>query len=167
MATLHYTVYTLYSVCYFSKLVSQHFVWLFYFIISIVHFCITANLGTKRIRHVPARQCPYAQTKFIKTWLAKDGVKELGRPAQRPDLNPTEYLWHELECWLHARYFHPTSVNYFVNALVDEQSHISKSSGKPFQKIREENAFGISFNKHSDWAGVKIFLVGYFINLQT
>lgn len=38
------------------------------------------------------------KARFMKTWSAKVGVKELKGLAQRPDIIPTKCLWDELEC---------------------------------------------------------------------
>ena len=52
------------------------------------------------------------------------GVEELDWPAQSTDLNPTEYLWNELEHRLRARPNRPTSVPNFTNALVAEWKQV-------------------------------------------
>ncbi|MCJ8735786.1 hypothetical protein PDJAM_G00251540 [Pangasius djambal] len=56
----------------------------------------------------------------MKTWCAKVGVEELKWPSQRPDLDPTEHLWDELEHRLRSihRDLKPE------NLLLDEKNNI-------------------------------------------
>ena len=51
-------------------------------------------------------------------------MEELDWPAQRPDLNPIEQLWDELESRLRARPTPPSSVPDLTNALVAEWKQV-------------------------------------------
>ena len=67
---------------------------------------------------------PMHKARFMQKWFVEIGVEELDCPAQRPDLNPIEHLWNELECRLRARSNFPTSVPDLTNALVAEWKKI-------------------------------------------
>jgi hypothetical protein len=47
-------------------------------------------------------------------------VPEMDRPAQSPDLNPTEHPWNELECRLLSGPQRPTSLTALATALLEE-----------------------------------------------
>ena len=64
------------------------------------------------------------KARSIKKWFVKISVEELDWPAQRPDLNPIEQLWDELERQLRARPDRPTSVPDLTNALVAEWKQV-------------------------------------------
>jgi hypothetical protein len=51
-------------------------------------------------------------------------VPEMDCPAQSPDLNPIEHLWDELECRLHSRPQHRTSLTALATALQEEWAAI-------------------------------------------
>ena len=59
---------------------------------------------------------PMQKARSKHKWFVEIGVEELDWPAQRPDLNPIEHIWDELERRLLARPNHPTSVPLLTNA---------------------------------------------------
>ena len=67
---------------------------------------------------------PVHKGKSIQKWFVEIGVEELDWPAQRPDLNPIEHLWDELERQLRAKPKLPTSVPDLTNALVAEWKQV-------------------------------------------
>ena len=66
--------------------------------------------------------------------LLKIGVEELDWSAQRPDLNPIEHLWDELERRQRARPNHPTSVLDLTKVLVAEWKQVPAAT---FQHLVE------------------------------
>lgn len=56
--------------------------------------------------------------RFMNTWFANAGAKELECPVQSPDLYPNDHLWHEMEYWLRPKPLHLTSVLDLTNTLV-------------------------------------------------
>lgn len=56
----------------------------------------------------------------MKTWMSKFDVKELDRPTQSPDLNPTKHIYDETE----QRSSFPTLASVFTKALLEEWSNI-------------------------------------------
>jgi hypothetical protein len=73
--------------------------------------------GPYRFQH---DNVPMHKARSIQKWFVETCVEELDWSAQRPDLNPIEPLWHELERRLRARPNRQTSVPDFTNALVAE-----------------------------------------------
>lgn len=55
-----------------------------------------------------------------KTWSANVRVEELVCSTQRPDLNPNEHLWDELEHQMHSRPPLLTSAPDLTDALVTQ-----------------------------------------------
>jgi hypothetical protein len=60
----------------------------------------------------------------VREWFVENYVWEIDWPAQRPDLNPIEHLWDELERWLLSRTQQSTSLTALVTALQEEWTAI-------------------------------------------
>jgi hypothetical protein len=67
------------------------------------------------------------KARSIQKWFVEIGVEELDWPAQRPDLNPIEHIWNELERRLRARPNCPTSVP--ISLVPTSLSNVPTSSG--------------------------------------
>jgi hypothetical protein len=65
-------------------------------------------------RHVSA-SCHKARS--VRKCFLDNMIPEMDWPAQRPEQNPIEYLWDELECRPHPRPQHPTSLTAQAAAL--------------------------------------------------
>jgi hypothetical protein len=63
---------------------------------------------------------PCHKSGSIREWYADNNIPEMDWPAQRPDLNPTEHLWDELEHRLCSRPQCPTSITALATALQEE-----------------------------------------------
>jgi hypothetical protein len=64
---------------------------------------------------------PCHKARFVREWFVDSKVAEVDCPAQTPDLNPIEYQWDELECHLHSRPQHPTSLTALATALQENE----------------------------------------------
>jgi hypothetical protein len=71
---------------------------------------------------------PVHKARSIQNWFVEIGVRELDWPVQRPDFNPIEHLWDELELPLQARPNRPTSVPNLTNAFVAEWKSLQQCS---------------------------------------
>ena len=63
---------------------------------------------------------PVHTARIVKTWMEENDLPVLPWVPQSPDLNPIEWLWHELEKRLRARPSLPTNLPDLWNILVDE-----------------------------------------------
>ncbi|GFW86311.1 transposable element Tcb1 transposase [Trichonephila clavipes] len=61
-------------------------------------------------------------------------VQKLDWPSQRPDLNPIEHLWDELECRLRSQPNRPSSLQALTSAVMDTWKVISMVT---YQKLVE------------------------------
>jgi hypothetical protein len=71
---------------------------------------------------------PCHKSVSLKEWFVDNNVTEMDRPAQSPDLNPTEHLWDELECRFTSRPKCPTSLTGLATTLQDGLPFCQRSS---------------------------------------
>lgn len=77
-------------------------------------------------------------------------VEELKRPAQSPDLKPTEHCWDELECWLHPNTTQLTSGPHLTNTLnlPSLKNQLFSKTWKHTKKIISDPSHPISHPGH-------------------
>lgn len=67
---------------------------------------------------------PKHTSKMAKKWFKNSQIQVMSWPAQSPDLNPIEHLWHHVKCKLADFNDPPTSVDALWNRIQDVWSEI-------------------------------------------
>ena len=80
---------------------------------------------------------PCHQAKLVKRWMQSHRVAQMNWPAQSPDLNPTENLWHNITVPVISAKSNPSNNRELIENIFQAWHYIHSHTGRTLQPCAE------------------------------